>query len=389
MEWIKETFGTEKPVIAMCHFAEMPGDPYFDAEGGMEKVVDGNEWSINTDPVETEVIENDYEFSSIEATGDADFVIVGSRYYDEALDDADISNIKAKAGKVVVIYDKSKDAPEVRTDGSKLVIDAGKGDDSIHFTIQSDNFSHRNVTRVAKPKDTSGSRGSSGGGGGDSAFTYKLLLIAVAVTFLLPIFISTFATVDDSDPRTEELLGEALEGYNRFTGGEQALTNESVWILNGIYRPYLGQGGNYLYTPDGWLAGEVVYNYEPSQYVGNEYYKVVRNSENYYQYTGTTYDGHSSGDMYTSVSMDVNEKSNIFFTTNNKVSEGSYFYYQYSGLRYAFVPLTSTYSYDGDGNLIEAQRLRQRPWWHRKGPSASCWSLRASRGAYGPLPRYC
>ena len=38
--------------------------------------------------------------------------------------------------------------------------------DSIHFTIQSDNFSHRNVTRVAKPKNTSGSRGSSGGGGG-------------------------------------------------------------------------------------------------------------------------------------------------------------------------------------------------------------------------------
>ena len=40
MEWIKETFGTEKPVIAMCHLAEMPGDPYYDADGGMEKVVE-------------------------------------------------------------------------------------------------------------------------------------------------------------------------------------------------------------------------------------------------------------------------------------------------------------------------------------------------------------
>ena len=26
MNWIKETFGTEKPIIAMCHFAALPGD---------------------------------------------------------------------------------------------------------------------------------------------------------------------------------------------------------------------------------------------------------------------------------------------------------------------------------------------------------------------------
>lgn len=39
MEWIKETFKTKKPIIAMCHFAALPGDPYYDAEGGMEKVV--------------------------------------------------------------------------------------------------------------------------------------------------------------------------------------------------------------------------------------------------------------------------------------------------------------------------------------------------------------
>lgn len=40
MQWIKETFKTEKPIIAMCHFRAMPGDPYYDADGGMEKVVD-------------------------------------------------------------------------------------------------------------------------------------------------------------------------------------------------------------------------------------------------------------------------------------------------------------------------------------------------------------
>lgn len=40
MEWIKEIFKTEKPIIAMCHFAALPGDPYYDADGGMEKVVE-------------------------------------------------------------------------------------------------------------------------------------------------------------------------------------------------------------------------------------------------------------------------------------------------------------------------------------------------------------
>lgn len=38
MDWIKETFGTKKPIIAMCHLQPMPGDPYYDEEGGMERV---------------------------------------------------------------------------------------------------------------------------------------------------------------------------------------------------------------------------------------------------------------------------------------------------------------------------------------------------------------
>lgn len=40
MTWIKETFKTEKPIIAMCHIRALPGDPYFDANGGIERVVD-------------------------------------------------------------------------------------------------------------------------------------------------------------------------------------------------------------------------------------------------------------------------------------------------------------------------------------------------------------
>lgn len=40
MDWIKDIFRTEKPIIAMCHFQAMPGDPYFDRKGGIKKVLD-------------------------------------------------------------------------------------------------------------------------------------------------------------------------------------------------------------------------------------------------------------------------------------------------------------------------------------------------------------
>ena len=40
MSWIKDVFNTEKPIIAMCHMPAMPGDPYYDRAGGIEKVLD-------------------------------------------------------------------------------------------------------------------------------------------------------------------------------------------------------------------------------------------------------------------------------------------------------------------------------------------------------------
>lgn len=40
MRWIKETFGIEKPVIAMCHLQALPGDPEYDAQKGMAWVVE-------------------------------------------------------------------------------------------------------------------------------------------------------------------------------------------------------------------------------------------------------------------------------------------------------------------------------------------------------------
>jgi uncharacterized protein len=40
MDWLQEYFKTKKPIIAMCHFQALPGDPHYDAAGGMAKVVD-------------------------------------------------------------------------------------------------------------------------------------------------------------------------------------------------------------------------------------------------------------------------------------------------------------------------------------------------------------
>jgi membrane complex biogenesis BtpA family protein len=38
--WVKEVFGTEKPIIGMCHMRAMPGDPGYDAGRGLEWVFD-------------------------------------------------------------------------------------------------------------------------------------------------------------------------------------------------------------------------------------------------------------------------------------------------------------------------------------------------------------
>ncbi|GHT77476.1 sgc region protein SgcQ [Spirochaetia bacterium] len=38
--WIKETFNTYKPVVAMCHFDALPGDPKYDMKKGLSWVID-------------------------------------------------------------------------------------------------------------------------------------------------------------------------------------------------------------------------------------------------------------------------------------------------------------------------------------------------------------
>lgn len=40
MNWLKDKLATDKPIIAMCHLQALPGDPSYDREGGMNKVIE-------------------------------------------------------------------------------------------------------------------------------------------------------------------------------------------------------------------------------------------------------------------------------------------------------------------------------------------------------------
>ena len=188
-------------------------------------------------------------------------------------------------------------------------------------------------------------------GGVDSDFTYGMIIFAVAVLFLLPTFMTVYAGGQaEADENVEDLLSD----YYDFTGTNAV--SESVWALTGIYTPYTGTT-TYGYTDDGWLYGSVVGDgtgsYTPDQYLGSsQTYSVQRGDDGLYRYTSETADGHVAGDLYTNVSFDTGAKSDIFFTEAGKVESGDFFYYDYTGYRYAFQPLANYNGKDSSGNPV-------------------------------------
>lgn len=224
-----------------------------------------------------------------------------------------------------------------------------------------------------------------GGGGGGEAFIQGALIFGLMVLLLMPTMISIFMPVATDTGLTtytsEETLDDVLSAYNNFTNN--STTKEQPWALTGIYTPYLG--GTYHYTSDGWLYGTRITHYSPSQYLQRDgAYTVVQGmdgKENYAQrdpnnsesgnfdYTGVLYtysvpdgdellNGHKNGDVYTEVTMDVNQKSDIFFTDQTKKTQGNAFYYEYSGYRYCWQPLQDGYTqYTGDDNETHVTKL--------------------------------
>lgn len=212
-----------------------------------------------------------------------------------------------------------------------------------------------------------------GGGGGDSSFTFKALVFAMALMFLLPTMITIYCPGQVINVDRDELF----DGYYQMTG-QEASTKTSIWALTGIYEPLI-EGQPFGETPDGWLYSSRIDSYTPSQYEGSpEYYQVYRDSNGVYRYyydsadydenkhTGHMgkyyYDSDTSqwveregfnGDLYTQVQFDVQQKSNIFFSEANKtMNEDGTFYYYYTGYRMSFQPISDYNIADSNGDKI-------------------------------------
>ena len=216
-----------------------------------------------------------------------------------------------------------------------------------------------------------------GGGGSSESFIQGAMVFGFMVLLLMPMMISIFMYPNGSEDldsyATQDTIDDLLSAYNNFTSNSSL--KEQPWALTGIYTPYLG--GTYHYTSDGWLYGDLITNYSPSQYqLTSGKYTVVQgmngiennaidgqgNRSN--NYTGKVYtyqvengkitqDGHKNGDAYAYVTMDVAQQSDIFFTDQLKQTQGEGFYYEYSGYRYCFQALQDGYTQytDAKGNV--------------------------------------
>lgn len=202
-----------------------------------------------------------------------------------------------------------------------------------------------------------------GGGDVNSKFIYQAVVFAVAVLFLTPVLFNMFfEKTDYSEDVADDRINSLLSDYNNFTGSSQNITQEQPWALSGIYTPYLG--GSYNYTPDMWLYGSqmgIGEPYLPSQYEDTPLSNTgvsFNAQKGAYYYNADSFDGHKAGDLYTAVTMDVNQKSDIFFTSSGKQTSGGYFWYNFSGFRYAFSPVSNYTMTDSNGDLIPVEKSK-------------------------------
>lgn len=222
----------------------------------------------------------------------------------------------------------------------------------------------------------------------NESFVKSALVFSITSMVLMTAFISIFAPYNDQD--LESSLSQLTEDYYKFTGAEP--TSEEVWALSGIYTPYgVDENGEqstaWGTTPDGWVYGARIQRYEPSQftdlYDDKEAYTVVYDEDRglyYYTAAGADLDykvaepdpdtgviDPEEGTLYTSVAMDKEHKSDIFFTSGGRQSmENGTFYYQFSGWRYAFQPLRD-YKASNDLNVDATTSSLSLIWYNYYG----------------------
>lgn len=201
----------------------------------------------------------------------------------------------------------------------------------------------------------------------NEAFVKKALIFSITSMVLMTGFLTIFAP--NYDESLEQTMTDLTSDYRKFTNSEP--TSQEIWALTGIYTPYgvdaEGQQSTvWGETLDGWVYGQRVERYAPSQFSdldtppgeqeGRESYVVTYDKDRglyYYTSAGSNLDvtvaepdpdtgvvDPETGTLYTSVAMDRDKKSDIFFTPGGKQSlENGTFYYSFSGYRYCFQPL--------------------------------------------------
>ncbi len=186
----------------------------------------------------------------------------------------------------------------------------------------------------------------SGGGGGSSNWTFGMIIMTLFILFLLPTSLAAFG-----QSATNETAEDVLDDYLNFTGDTRQ--DEAVWPLTGIFTPY--EGDTYGHTEDGWLYGTALDQYSPSQLATADptSYSVTKSDDFFHYNASSDYGGWEEGDIYTAVTMDVDQKSNVFFTEKGKHEEGGFFYYEYTGYRYSFQPIASYTARASDGSTVE------------------------------------
>lgn len=181
-----------------------------------------------------------------------------------------------------------------------------------------------------------------------------MLVFSMAIMFLLPTMITVFIPSQEA-----EMRDDLFDTYYEMTG-QEAQTKTAIWILTGLYTP-VEEGAPYLVTSDGWMARSELKSWTPSQYLDTpEQYTVTKGSDGYFRYIATSdpnddpqaatpdYDattgtGHYDGELYTAFNFDPQYMSDIFFTESSRTNMGENFYYEYTGVRAAFQPI-STYT---------------------------------------------
>ena len=194
-------------------------------------------------------------------------------------------------------------------------------------------------------------------GSADSSFVYKVIIFAMVITFTVPTAISIYCPeYEVENPTADELL----ESYREFTGSTPT-SRTQLWALSGIFTPIgvnsQGQPSTeWGQTQDGWIYGNRITSYSPSNYDSTqEDYTVTWDAESgLYKYSSKPSGSVSisNGDLYSAVTMEVQQKSTIFFTAENKHNYNTGFFYDYTGYRYAFMPLENYTAENANGDPV-------------------------------------